>query len=124
MSDQEQEQRWPPTWSRAALGTAVLASLEHAPLHGYGIAQAVSERGFGRPKGGSLYPLLTALENDGAVVAQWEEGQSGPGRRNYALTPHGRARLNAEREAWRTLVASLHDEHRSPQHDDDSGAAE
>lgn len=108
MSDAQQEQRWPAPWSRAALGTAVLASLELGPLHGYGIAQAVSERGFGRPKGGSLYPLLAALEHDGAVVTEWQEGQNGPGKRNYALTPKGKARLQSEREAWRTLVDAMH----------------
>lgn len=98
---------WPPAWARAVLGTAVLASLEGRSLHGYGIAQAVEARGFGRPKGGSLYPLLTSLERDGAVVAHWEEGHSGPGRRNYTLTSRGHARLLAERRAWDDLVRSL-----------------
>ncbi|WP_404286029.1 PadR family transcriptional regulator [Glutamicibacter arilaitensis] len=107
MNDDEVKPGWPATWTRAALGTAVLASLEYGPLHGYGIAQAVDELGFGRPKGGSLYPLLTGLENDGAVIAQWEQGQSGPGKRNYALTPHGYTRLQEERRAWHALAESL-----------------
>ncbi|GAA2968592.1 MULTISPECIES: PadR family transcriptional regulator [Glutamicibacter] len=107
MSDDEVKSVWPATWTRAALGTAVLASLENGALHGYGIAQAVNELGFGRPKGGSLYPLLTGLENDGAVIAQWEQGQNGPGKRNYALTPHGHSRLHEERRAWHALANSL-----------------
>lgn len=107
MIDEETKPKWPPSWTRAALGTAVLASLENGPLHGYGIAQAVNERGFGRPKGGSLYPLLTALENDGAVIPQWEQGQNGPGKRNYALTALGHKRLSEERRAWDVLTSSL-----------------
>lgn len=108
MNDINPEPKWPTAWSRAALSTAVLACLEIAPLHGYGIAQAVGKRGFGRPKGGSLYPLLAALENEGAVITQWQEGQNGPGKRNYSITPTGKARLNAEREAWIALVNSIH----------------
>lgn len=107
MIDDGGKSRWPAGWTRAALGTAVLASLEHGSLHGYGIAQAVNQRGFGRPKGGSLYPLLTALENDGAVIAHWEQGHNGPGKRNYELTAHGHARLQQERIAWNNLVSSL-----------------
>ncbi|MBP2413500.1 PadR family transcriptional regulator PadR [Arthrobacter stackebrandtii] len=107
MTTEDLKPTWPPAWARAALGTAVLASLEGGPLHGYGIAHAVSERGFGRPKGGSLYPLLTSLENENAVIAQWEEGQNGPGKRNYVLTAQGQARLIEERRIWHDLVKSL-----------------
>lgn len=99
--------RWPTPWVRAALGTAVLASLEDGPLHGYAIALRLEERGFGRPRGGSLYPLLNTLESTGAVTAAWSEGDSGPGRRSYALTDEGRRRLARERTDWSALVAAL-----------------
>lgn len=89
MGEEMTEPRWPSPWVRAALGTAILAALEGGPLHGYGIAVALQGRGFGRPKGGSLYPLLTALENDGAVTAAWEQGASGPGRKTYASPTAG-----------------------------------
>ena len=107
MSDAIPAPQWPATWSRAALGTAVLASLEAGSLHGYGIAQAVQARGFGRPKGGSLYPLLASLEAEGAVSTAWEEGNNGPGRRNYTLTDGGRQRLADERQAWKQLAVAL-----------------
>lgn len=98
---------WPPAWTRAALGTAVLACLEHEDLHGYGIATRLAARGLGRPKGGSLYPLLSALEQDGALQATWSAGDAGPGRRTYRLTDHGRARLHDERRDWARLTAAL-----------------
>lgn len=99
--------RWPAPWVRAALGTAVLATLEDGPLHGYGIAAALQERGFGRPKGGSLYPLLTTLEENGTLSAVWEQGESGPGRRTYHLTEAGRERLASERHDWHRLAGAL-----------------
>lgn len=99
--------RWPAPWARVALGTAVLGSIEREPRHGYAIAVELEARGFGRPRGGSLYPLLNSLEVDGAVQTTWQEGESGPGRRTYELTARGRERLDAERRAWSELVGAL-----------------
>jgi PadR family transcriptional regulator PadR len=99
--------RWPAAWVRAALGTGILVAVEAGPLHGYGIAGALQRRGLGRPKGGSLYPLLAALEKDGSLEATWEQGAGGPGRRTYTLTGAGRRRLVAERQDWAALVAAL-----------------
>ena len=98
---------WPTPWVRAAMGTALLAVLNEEPLHGYAIAERLAERGLGRPKGGSLYPLLNSLEQQGAVEASWSQGDSGPGRRTYRLTGAGRERLSREREDWHRLVATL-----------------
>ena len=107
MSEESIDPQWPTPWVRAALGTATLAVLDEGPLHGYGIAVALQQRGFGRPKGGSLYPLLATLEADGAVTAIWAQGANGPGRKTYDLTDAGRARLVQERASWSHLVAEL-----------------
>lgn len=105
MSDPERE--WPAPWVRAVLGTGVLAVLADEDLHGYAITERLAQRGLGRPRGGSLYPLLEALQQDGAVAATWQEGERGPGRRTYRLTEHGRSRLREERVALERLVAVL-----------------
>ena len=99
--------QWPLPWVRAALGTGVLACLAEEDLHGYAIAEQLEQRGLGRPKGGSLYPLLSSLEAAGSLEASWVQGERGPGRRTYRLTDAGRARLSEERAAWRRLVAAL-----------------
>ncbi|NYE38971.1 PadR family transcriptional regulator PadR [Nocardioides cavernae] len=99
--------QWPPTWVRAALDLAVLASLTDGPLHGYAVAQALDGHGFGLLKGGSLYPVLGRLEEAGDVEASWVEGQGGPGRREYALTTVGRDRLEHDLAAWRALGDTL-----------------
>ncbi|WP_058233807.1 PadR family transcriptional regulator [Devriesea agamarum] len=98
---------WPAAWVRAVLGTAVLAALECEELHGYAIAERLAELGLGRPKGGSLYPLLAALEQSGAVETSWMQSERGPGRRTYRLTVNGRARLSKERIDWKRLIAVL-----------------
>lgn len=70
---------WPTPWVRAAMGTALLAVLAEEPLHGYAIAERLAERGLGRPKGGSLYPLLNSLEQQGAIAASWSRATAAPG---------------------------------------------
>ncbi len=96
-------------WIRASLDIAVLGSLTAGPRHGYGIAQVLSERGFGLLKGGSLYPVLNRLQDASCVEATWVEGRGGPGRREYALTPAGRRRLAHDLRAWRELSEALSD---------------
>lgn len=99
--------QWPSSWIRAALPSAILCCLEDRALHGYAIARTLGARGFGVPKGGSLYPVLARLEQDGAVETRWLEGTSGPGKREYALTAVGRGRLGEERRQWLALAAAL-----------------
>ena len=98
---------WPAPWVRAALDLAVLASLTGGALHGYAIAQALAERGFGLLKGGSLYPVLNRLEEAGDVAATWVEGQGGPGRKAYELTAAGRDRLARDLASWQGLADTL-----------------
>ncbi|MGP9844798.1 PadR family transcriptional regulator [Brachybacterium sp. 107] len=99
--------QWPATWIRALLPSAVLACLELTALHGYGIAQALHARGFGTPKGGSLYPVLARLEDTGAITAEWVPGPSGPARRQYTLTAAGRTRLVRDRTSLTLLGHAL-----------------
>lgn len=110
-------QQWPAAWSRTALPTAILAVLRGGPRHGYTLATELEGRGFGRPRGGSLYPLLGRLEEDGLIASTWEPSQTGPGRRTYRLTAQGTARLDQERAQWAALVTALTQD-TSTDHDD------
>ncbi|MDO5635446.1 MAG: PadR family transcriptional regulator [Micrococcus sp.] len=98
---------WPAPWVRAALEPAILGALVSGPLHGYGIAQALADQGFGRLRGGSLYPVLGRLEEQKLVTATWAPGQSGPGRKDYALTPRGRQTYEDALSSWRRLGDAL-----------------
>ena len=115
--------RWPVLWVRTALRTAILQALESEPLHGYGIALALGSEGFGRPKGGSLYPILEELTEGGWLTSAWQEQDRGPGRRVYLLTADGAARLEHERRQWRELSATLGASLASPVNDDATACA-
>ena len=83
--------------STAALTEAVfyiLLSLD-APLHGYGIMQNVERLSGGRVRlaAGTLYGALTTLTERGWIEAVGEdEGR----RKEYRITPEGRAAVRAE----------------------------
>ena len=101
------DEGWPAAWSRTALPTAILAVLQDSARHGYSVATQLEDRGFGRPRGGSLYPLLGRLEDEGLIESTWEPGGAGPGRRAYHLTAKGKRRLAWERTQWAALTAAL-----------------
>lgn len=87
-------------WLRGTLDLLVLAALVDDERYGYELAQRLESRGFGRVKGGTLYPLLARLETAGLVAATWRSGEHGPRRRYYALTAPGRTLLEEEGRSW------------------------
>jgi PadR family transcriptional regulator PadR len=87
-------------WLRGLLGTCALAVLARGSAHGYAVVQQLQAAGLGPIKGGALYPVLNRLERDGAVTAEWREGEGGPGRKVFTLTPAGLAHLASLRDGW------------------------
>ncbi|MCF2707165.1 PadR family transcriptional regulator [Arcanobacterium haemolyticum] len=98
---------YPRSWVRAMMPTAILMCLANGSLHGYAIAQSLGGRGFGVPTGGSLYPVLTKLEQDGLVHTRWVEGVGGPGRKIYSLTEKGAQELRSEQNLLNELISNL-----------------
>jgi PadR family transcriptional regulator PadR len=96
-------------WLRSTLELAVLAVLTEGDQHGYAIGRRLSGQGFGTVRGGVLYPALNRMEADAVVVATWQAGQGGPGRKVYAITEAGRARLAEQRSAWARFAGAMSD---------------
>lgn len=89
---------------RASLPMLILDVLAAAPRHGYGISQALVSAGLQPIKGGQLYPALVRLEDEGAIVAQWEQRESGPARKVYELTAAGQAQREELRAQWCAFI--------------------
>lgn len=99
---------WPPSWTRASLELAVLALVcAHGPTHGYDVARRLRDAGLGEVKGGTLYPVLGRLEEQGLLVSHWSAGEGGPGRKVVEATRTGRRELGARRRAWRTWTGRV-----------------
>lgn len=98
------EDGWPTEWMRALLPLCVLGVVAEEETYGYAIAQRLQGAGLGVVKGGTLYPVLNRLEQDGLVSSDWREGLGGPGRKFFAVTAAGHAHLAERTSAWSTFT--------------------
>jgi len=112
----------PPPWLRGAgfppfggpsgrrgrgdVRLAVLGLLAEEPMHGYQLIREVAERSHGswRISPGSVYPMLSQLEDEGLVTSD----DSG-GRRAYDLTAAGRAEVASRSDEYSALWADVDD---------------
>lgn len=76
----------------------VLRVLQAGPLHGYAIAQRISQLSNDvlRVEEGSLYPALQKMLMQGWVRAEWGQSETNRRVRSYQLTASGRKQLSAE----------------------------
>jgi PadR family transcriptional regulator PadR len=88
------------SWLKGVLDLLVLSCLTGGESYGYEISKSLAEAGLGQIKGGTLYPVLNRLEENGLVAAEFRAAERGPGRRYYQLTDEGRAHLAAESASW------------------------
>lgn len=99
---------------RACLPMLVLDVLSVAPRHGYGISQALEQAGLQPIRGAQLYPALVRLEDEGAILAQWEQSEAGPARKVYVLTDDGRAQREGLHAQWDAFLQAAEALGRAP----------
>lgn len=90
---------------RGTLDLLVLRTLQHGPMHGWGITELIeqgSENALSVNQG-SLYPALYRLVQNGWIRSQWRVTENGRRARYYELTRAGREQLAEERAEWRRL---------------------
>jgi PadR family transcriptional regulator PadR len=100
------EAAWPAQWLRGALELCVLALVAERDTYGYAIAQRLEAADFGRIKGGTLYPILLRLEQDGLVTSAWHAGETGPGRKIFRITAAGREELRSRHASWNAFTSA------------------
>ena len=86
---------------RGVLEFCVLSLLRDEELYGFDLVRRLSDVDGMVTSEGTIYPLLSRLRRDGWVKTSWQESESGPPRRYYALTPSGRTALAGFVEEWR-----------------------
>ena len=94
------EQQWPGEWMRGVLSLCVLAVVAEGETYGDAVAQRLQAAGLGVVKGGTLYPVLARLQQDGLLIASWQAGDGGPGRKFVAVTSAGREVLRERSQSW------------------------
>jgi PadR family transcriptional regulator, regulatory protein PadR len=91
------------------LDLLVLKTLSRGPLHGYGVAQYLSQiSGEVLHVGeGSLYPALQRLLVNGWAEAEWAQSETGRRARYYTLTAAGKKRLKEEEREFDRMVDAI-----------------
>ncbi|MCR4427297.1 MAG: helix-turn-helix transcriptional regulator [Firmicutes bacterium] len=87
----------------------ILLLVAREPSHGYELLERLEEFGFCRDDvdTATLYRTLRRLEEEGAVVSEWEAGEQGPARRKYTMTDEGRELLREWASIARERVRRL-----------------
>jgi PadR family transcriptional regulator PadR len=87
---------------KGSSNSLLLSLLDGRTMYGYQIVKELEARsqGYFKFKEGTLYPALHRLEKSGLISSQWELLANGRQRRNYNITPKGRAALVQEKTQW------------------------
>src|SRR3954465_3843717 len=99
----------PPELLQGTLDMLILKSLQHEPMHGFGISVRIRQMSDEvlQVEQGSLYPALYRLEDQGWISAEWGVSENNRKARFYKLTARGRKQLNAETENWARLSSAI-----------------
>jgi PadR family transcriptional regulator, regulatory protein PadR len=91
------------------LDLLILNTIARAPLHGYGIAQAIKRASDDvlTVEEGSLYPALQRLLLQGWVKAEWKMTETNRRARYYTLTAAGRKQLGLEISQYEQMIAAI-----------------
>jgi PadR family transcriptional regulator PadR len=56
---------------------------------------------------GTLYPLLSKMRRESLLDYSWRESETGPPRKYYSLTAHGRKRLADLQDYWDSINKTI-----------------
>lgn len=87
---------------RGVLEMLLLRLVREEERYGYELLSLLEERSGGlfQLKGGSLYPVLYRLEEEGFVEPRWETPDRGSPRKYYRVTPAGAEELERRLDDW------------------------
>jgi len=99
----------PPELLQGTLDMLILKSLQHEPMHGFGISVRIRQMSDEvlQVEQGSLYPALYRLEDQGWIASEWGVSDNNRKAKFYALTATGRKQLNTETENWARMSTAI-----------------
>jgi transcriptional regulator len=94
---------------QGTLDILILKTIAFEPQHGWAISERLHQLSSAmlQIKQGSLYPALHRLERRGWIKSHWGVSENNRRAKYYELTKRGRAQLDSQTEAWRTLAAVI-----------------
>ena len=94
---------------RELVRPCLLLLVAESPGHGYDLMARIRQFGFDWGGPGPVYRELRVLESGGLIASSWTEGDAGPARRVYSLTPKGVDTLSRWAERLHDLRGVLDD---------------
>ncbi len=101
------DEKWIAQLRKGTLELCMLALLAHEERYGYQIAQGLIDSSGLAVHEGTIYPLLSRLQREGLVEAQWRESPAGPPRKYYRLTNTGRHVFEAQASSWEAITQAV-----------------
>jgi len=94
---------------QGTLDLLILKTLALEPMHGWGVAQRISQISQEVLKigQGSLYPALHRLEYRGWIQSEWAPSENNRRAKFYSLTAIGRKQLQDELNQWDRMAAAI-----------------
>lgn len=96
-------ENWMTQLRKGLLELAILNVVADGPLYGYELVRRLGDVDSLVVTEGTVYPILSRLRSEKHVESYIEESSSGPARKYYRLTAHGRAQLRRMNEHWGRL---------------------
>lgn len=87
---------------RGMLYFAVLASLEHKESYGAQLLVKLEGTPF-ETKAGTLYPLMSRMQDQGLISSRWVIQKGKPPMRYYTITGDGQEKLQSLREVMKDI---------------------
>ncbi|MBK6389261.1 MAG: PadR family transcriptional regulator [Saprospiraceae bacterium] len=91
---------------KGVLELCILAIIHEQPIYPSDIIKRLKESQLIVVEG-TLYPLLNRLKDAGYLEYNWQESRSGPPRKYYQITEHGKQLYLELHDSWNDLVHSV-----------------
>ena len=92
---------------KGTLDMCVLALLAQQSCYGYEIVQQLTRYGLDLVSEGSIYPLLSRLQQHGYIEGYLVSSTEGPSRKYYRLRPEGAKQLEQWQTEWDTFALAV-----------------
>lgn len=90
---------------KGVLPAVALAVVAEGETYGYEVVSTLRSNGFTTVGDASVYGTLQRLYEDGALSSFVVPSATGPSRKYYAITDHGRSVLKADSGQWDAFQA-------------------
>jgi PadR family transcriptional regulator PadR len=92
---------------KGTLDLCLLALLARQPYYGYEIVQQLARHGLHPVSEGSIYPLLSRLQQRGLIEGYLVSSTDGPPRKYYRLLPAGAQQLAHWQAEWELFAQAV-----------------